>query len=250
MKAVVRVVALVIASFLGVVCPAQGPSTPPYGQVFQPITLYLAGTPAINGVACSPANNAQVIVDTTTSLGWTCDGSTGVFQWNVRYTASGYASYWVSGTNDSSIGFGANATQMWDFVPTVSVSSTKITYSIGVADNSGNLYDIGIYNSAGTLICHIGATAGTTFAPSTGNKTLNFLAPCILIAGKTYYYAQTGNAAVAQISKATNVFTGLNGAAPTSGSTTSGGVLNSSVTVASPTWPNTVNGMIAFVLRN
>ena len=66
----------------------------------------------------------------------------------------------------------------------------QVTYNVQTADNTANTYDIGLYSSAGTLLAHIGSTAGTTFAPSTGWKTLNWTAASTIKQGK-YYLAIT-----------------------------------------------------------
>ncbi len=70
--------------------------------------------------------------------------------------------------------------------------TTKVNYNVVTADNTGNTYDIGILNSSGQVVAHIGATAGTTFAASTGWKTLNWTGSATLTRGK-YYLAITTN---------------------------------------------------------
>jgi len=72
------------------------------------------------------------------------------------------------------------------------VTFSHIGYAVNTADNSGNLYDIGVYNAAGTLLVHLGATAGTTFCPTTGNKSVA-VSSTTLQPG-VYYFAVTGNA--------------------------------------------------------
>ena len=54
------------------------------------------------------------------------------------------------------------------------LATTQVTYNVQTADNTANNYDIGLYSSSGALLAHIGSTAGTTFAPSTGWKTLSW----------------------------------------------------------------------------
>src|SRR5581483_4013392 len=87
----------------------------------------------------------------------------------------------------------ANKMMMWGVVnPGNLGSTTKVSYSVGTADNSSNLYDLGIYNASGALVVHIGPTPGTTFAPSTGGRTLNWASAAALPAGK-YYIAYTSS---------------------------------------------------------
>ena len=64
------------------------------------------------------------------------------------------------------------------------VSTTQLSYYVQAADNSANLYDLGIYDSSGTLKAHTGAIAGTTLAPSTGWKTLNWSGSTTLLPGR------------------------------------------------------------------
>ncbi len=107
--------------------------------------------------------------------------------------------------------------------------STKFSYFVQTADNSTNLYDIGLYNTAGTLVCHEGATAGTTFAAATGVKIGTWTASCNVPAGE-YYLALTGDHAVAIIGGQGNNASVACFATPATNNTTSGGVLNSTVT--------------------
>jgi hypothetical protein len=130
----------------------------------------------------------------------------------------------------------ANTTKMWAIFPASSITSTKIGYHVTTADNSGHLYDIGVYDGGGNLKCHLGATAGTTFSPSTGARSLSWTTTCTLIGGSRYYLAQTDNAATATIGgegsfENPNCFSN-----PTSNNTTSGGVLNGTVTPAADSY--------------
>jgi hypothetical protein len=53
----------------------------------------------------------------------------------------------------------------------VTVTTTKVLYYVGTtADNTANTYEIGIYNSAGTLVLHYQG-AGASFAPTASHVT-------------------------------------------------------------------------------
>jgi hypothetical protein len=134
--------------------------------------------------------------------------------------------YGDNGTNTS---FNGAATNLFGFTPLGNFTTTQFGYKVAVADNTANLYDFGIYNSSGTLLCHIGATAGTTLAPSTGAKNIAWLASCSLLAGNLYFFGITGNASTFKLSGtiSVNPYCAAN---PSSGNTTTGGVLNSSIT--------------------
>jgi hypothetical protein len=126
----------------------------------------------------------------------------------------------------------ANTTRMWSVMVPTTQTSTKVGYEIiTTADNTTNLYDIGYYDNSGTLVCHLGATAGTIFAPSTGVKgSLSWTSSCTLIGGNRYYLAMTDNVATATVGGLANTLVPVCAANPSANSATSGGVLNSSVT--------------------
>jgi hypothetical protein len=86
----------------------------------------------------------------------------------------------------------ANKASLWGVVLYCALATTQITYDVSTADNTANTYDLGIVNSSGTVVAHIGATAGTTFAPSAGWKTLSWAASATLPPGK-YYLAVTSS---------------------------------------------------------
>src|SRR5581483_2246921 len=98
--------------------------------------------------------------------------------------AGPYAIPWITFRRASATSVGviasANKAAWWGVVLTYPLSTTQVTYEVGTADNTANTYDIGIYDGSGNLKAHIGPTPGTTFAPSTGLKTLNWLAPVTL----------------------------------------------------------------------
>lgn len=117
------------------------------------------------------------------------------------------------------------------------VTFSKLTYrNLGV-DNTANLYDIGIYNSAGTLLCDIGPTAGTSFSP-TGNSNLTFncVQGAMTIPAGQYYYGFTGNAATATIGGTSLSWTNR---VNTGSLVTSGGQLATPVVPGADVWATT-----------
>jgi hypothetical protein len=141
-----------------------------------------------------------------------------------------YSSGTSAGTNP------ANTTRLWAVDVPVTVTSTKVVYQIiTTADNTGNLYDIGYYDVSGNLVCHIGATAGTTFSPSTGIKTLSWLSSCTLTPGR-YYEAETDNSATALVGGNSNTLSPACAVNPATNNTTSGGALNATVTYSADSW--------------
>lgn len=81
---------------------------------------------------------------------------------------------------------------VYAFPLTCYLSTSQVTYYVTGADNTSNTYDLGLYDSNGNLLVHIGPTAGTTFAPSTGWKTLSWTASA-KIPPQQVYLAVTTN---------------------------------------------------------
>ena len=74
-------------------------------------------------------------------------------------------------------------------------TTTQVSYNVSTVDNTANTYDVGVYSgTAGgscTLQAHIGSTAGTTFASSTGWKTTTWTGGAVTLQPGRYYLAYT-----------------------------------------------------------
>jgi hypothetical protein len=86
--------------------------------------------------------------------------------------AGPYTMWQISDRGGNATGYAAptNGTQakvFGVFLP-YALSTSQITYVVGTADNTANVYDIGIYDSSGNLLVNLGGVAGTSFAPTTG----------------------------------------------------------------------------------
>ncbi|MGA7220426.1 MAG: hypothetical protein WBX38_19075 [Candidatus Sulfotelmatobacter sp.] len=154
---------------------------------------------------------------------------------NVSNSASYSIPWFTTNTTGTAIGFSstANKTELWGVVLTFPLTTTQVTYDVSTADNTSNTYDIGVLNSSGNIVAHIGNTAGTTFAASTGWKTLNWAASATLQPGK-YYLAITSSctSSCAQIyGGSSGGFTFLGGSGGTAESVTAGGTLNNGITI-------------------
>ncbi len=90
--------------------------------------------------------------------------------------------------------FAQNAVKMWGVVLTYPLLTSSVAYYT-TADNTANLYDIGIANSAGTIVLDIGATAGTGFAPAAGTRTFNWAQGTKTLQPGKYYVVFTTNCA-------------------------------------------------------
>ena len=150
--------------------------------------------------------------------------------------SAGYSIPWMtSTTTGTAISFSgtANKAELWGVVLTFPLSTTQVTYYVSTVDNTSNTYDIGVLNGSGNVVAHIGATAGTSFAASTGWKTLNWAGGATLQPGK-YYLAITSSCTSSCAQVYGGVATGFNflgGASGASVSVTAGGTLNSGITV-------------------
>ena len=151
------------------------------------------------------------------------------------------ATAWVSGVSGGSVaGLGtANTTRLYSFTLNTAINISKISYRIATADNTTATYDMGIYSYSGTLLCDLGATAGTTFAPSASAFTLPFSAVgggnCALSAGN-YLFGWTGTATTAILKGVNNSWMAQSNANAAAGNTTTAGALNSTITPAADNW--------------
>lgn len=77
------------------------------------------------------------------------------------------------------------------------VTTSKITYFVGNADNTGNTYDLALYpGTAGVSnnrVLHIGPTTGTSFAPTTGAVTQNWYEGSTTLQPGRYYALLTSS---------------------------------------------------------
>jgi hypothetical protein len=154
---------------------------------------------------------------------------------NVSSSVSYSIPWFTTNTTGTAISFSSTAgkAELWGVVLTFPLTTTQVTYDVSTADNTSNTYDIGVLNSAGTVVARIGSTAGTTFAPSTGYKTLSWTASATLQPGK-YYLAITSNctSGCAQIYGGSSAgFTFLGGSSGTAESVSAGGTSNNGITI-------------------
>jgi len=194
----------------------------------------LSGTPALPSGTTAVTqtagdNSAKVATDALVF-------SVGCSNWMTRENGSGTYSFTTT----------SNKASIQGAILNCPLTTTQITYYVIGADNTANTYDIGLYNSSGTLLAHTGPTAGTTFAPSASTfKTISWTGgPVYLLPGK-YYLATTtscsSSCATMGAGNSTSGFTFYNN---TSVSVTAGGTLNAisapsdspSVAATIPAW--------------
>jgi hypothetical protein len=116
-----------------------------------------------------------------------------------------------------------------------SVTTVNAVYDVTTADNTANAYDIGIFNSSGQLVLHLGATAGTKFAPSLAFHTLAWAEGSTSLPPGQYYLGFTTNCSskcAAIGASANNVSFTIDASAGSS----SGGALPSTITPPADAW--------------
>ena len=162
----------------------------------------------------------------------------------------------------------ANITRLFGFTLDVPVNFSHIVFNVGTADTaSGSLcgafadcYSVGIYNATATFESY----SSTGGVPAAGTLVANCAAAAFNAAGVVdcttaqgsvtlqpgaYYFAFTGNANVAALTTATgNSF--ASDTVPTAGSTTTNGVLNSSMTPPADSWNLLTGRQMIFSLHN
>ena len=132
-----------------------------------------------------------------------------------------------------------NNVKLYAFYVPSPIKTSNFGYYIQTADNTSNSYDVGAYgpgclNSVSNvpLAFHIGTTAGTTLAPSTGAKTLGLAGGPITIAPGWYCFAYTSSAATPAV-----VFGGQSGqnfALPFATASVGGGGATLPATITAP----------------
>jgi len=124
------------------------------------------------------------------------------------------------------------------------LTTTQVVYDVQTADNTANTYDIGLYNSTGNLVAHVGSTAGTAFAASTGWKTVSWAAPATVRQGKYYLAITTSCTATCAALIGSSSGVGFTFAGAVQESVTAGGMLPATIAVPGdaytattiPTW--------------
>lgn len=147
----------------------------------------------------------------------------------------------------------ANITRLFGFTLDVPVNFSHIVFNVGTTDTtSGSLcgafadcYDVGIYNSGGTLQGHCAAMA----LNEAGVVDCGTTEGTVTLPPGFYYFAFTGNASVATVSTADgNSF--ASDTVPSAGSSTTNGALNSSMTPPSDSWNLLTGRQMIFSLHN
>lgn len=142
----------------------------------------------------------------------------------VQQTPTGWPlSSWSIGGSAASARFlapSANTIRAIGFFLGVQIRVSNISIDIGTAD-AGGLYDVGIYNLAGTRQTHIGAQA----LPSTGLQTFALTGAPVTLNPGLYFWATTWNAATATTFEQQNAATCWSFAQATNAGSSTAGAL-------------------------
>jgi hypothetical protein len=130
-----------------------------------------------------------------------------------------------------------------DFAKTTS----QVSYNVSTADSTSNTYDLGIYSGTAGGTCtqqaHIGSTAGTSFAASSGWKTTSWAGGSVTLQPGRYYLAYTTSctASCATLIGDTGGFTfaGNSGGANSNVTVSAGGTLPATATCPSDSYATT-----------
>jgi hypothetical protein len=169
---VVGATALGVAT--GVTTSASDNSTNLATTAFVKAQGYAPSTTMVNGHALSSGNVTVSASDLTTGT--------------LPAAQLPAANWWITvptgGGTTPALSSSSNRMKVFGVILPYAVSTSQISYYVQTADNSANTYDLGIYDSTGTLKAHTGSIAGTTLAPSAGWKTLNWSGPATLLPGR------------------------------------------------------------------
>jgi hypothetical protein len=200
-----------------------------------PGSVTSTAAPADGEILIGSAGGAPVLANLTAGTNVTITNGPG----SIKISAAGAAALPFFSTGGQQTGStqsaGQNINSLWGFLLPYSVTTTQVTYNVTTADNTANLYDIGVFNNSGALIEHIGATAGTTFASATGFHSLSWAEGSKTLAAGRYYLAFTTNctSGCAAIGAAPGF---VSFAINASGGASTAGALPATLTLPADTW--------------
>lgn len=146
---------------------------------------------------------------------------------------SGATGYSFMGGTAAGPNITTNATKVWAVqLPNGISNVAKFQLDVTTAATGTDTYGMGFYTVGGTRLCNVTDTATNLGITGTGQKVMTFSTTCNMPNGQ-YYFAITGSIAGTALALGGTATTPTNrcGVAPDTGSATSGGALNTSITV-------------------
>jgi hypothetical protein len=203
-------------------------------------------TVAVSDLAAGALANGMTATTQTAGDNSTKVATTGFVAAAVTNAAPSIAGFQTEPNTTGTMTLNANKTNLTAYYLTGNLTTSGVWFYISTtADNTANLYDIGIYNSAGTLLAHLGATPGTTFAPAASAwKRLTWLGGAVTIpAGKVYVGVTTNASTPATVGGWSSVAVySTNSAFTSSGGTLAG-------TIAPPNDAATLTTLPTFIIN-
>jgi trimeric autotransporter adhesin len=201
-------------------------------------TLTSTAAPTNGQLLVGSTGNAPVL--TTLNAGQNVTITNGAGSITISASGGGGGTtlpFFVTGTGqtEASQGVTANTTNVWGILFPFNVITTEVTYDVKTADNTANNYDLGIFSNTGTLLVNLGPTPGTTFAPSKGFRTLNWVQGSTSLPAGRYYLALTTNCS-ATCSKLGGSPSFVSFAVNVSAGSSKGGTLPASITPPAGNW--------------
>lgn len=139
-----------------------------------------------------------------------------------------------------------NNVACWGFYLPFSITTGTLTYDVNTADNTANVYDIGLYDTNGARKAHTGPLAGTTLFPGTGIMSVSWTGGSVSLAPGRYYAALTSSAAAPLAKFSGNIQQSFQGAVAC-GTSSSGTLPDPMTTVPADSWAKP--GVPSFTLR-
>jgi hypothetical protein len=164
------------------------------------ITLQSAASPAASRTYTVPdgggSSNIGLTTGTLTSgnyASWDANGNAkdsgaNAGPYSIPWNTVPNANTGTTGTFDT----GGNTEVLWGVTLTFPLTTTQVTYNAATADSTAHLYGLGILNSSGTVVLHIGPTAGSTIMTS-GAHTVSWVEGSTTLQPGKYYLVLTTN---------------------------------------------------------
>jgi hypothetical protein len=139
-------------------------------------------SPALSGTPTAPTPSAGDSSTKIATTAWVQGRTATSVPWVTVYRGGAALTPDITGTNK---------VKLWGVVLTFPLTTTMVTYNVATVDNSVNLYDLGIYDTAGNLLTHTGAIAGSTSMNGSGAHTVGW--PTVTLQPGKYYIGFTTN---------------------------------------------------------
>jgi hypothetical protein len=130
----------------------------------QVVTSVNSGAPTCNTVTSAYIDTSIASTGTLVAGNYTkASGASGIVDSGV--VTGPYSAEWMTAYRaGSATAFNTAGTkiELWGVTLQFPLNTSTLSYNVSASDTTTNTYDLGIYNSSGTLVAHTGAIAGST----------------------------------------------------------------------------------------